>query len=84
VDAIQSIVMEKLQVNLINPTALHNILKNFSLHLPENYELIAGARIEDIHLYYDFITVAAVRNAQHMKLILNVHLKIANRHFVLY
>ena len=83
-DAIQSIVMEKLQVNLINPTALHNILKNFSLHLQEYYELIAGAMIENIHLYYYFITVATIRNAQHMKLILNVHLKIANRHFVLY
>jgi hypothetical protein len=63
--------MEKLQLNLINPTTLHNI----SLHLPENYELIAGARIENIHFYYDCITVAAVRNAQHIKLILNVHLK---------
>ena len=82
-DAIQSIIMEKLQVNLINPTALHNIQKH-SLHLPKNYELIAGARIEYIHLYYDFITVAAVRNAQNIKIILNVPLNTANRHFVLY
>jgi hypothetical protein len=35
-------------------------LKNVSLHLPENYELVTGARIENIHLYYDFITVAAI------------------------
>ena len=83
-DAIQSIIMGKLPVNLINPTTLHNILKNVSLHLPENYELIAGARIENIHLYYDFITVAAVGDAHHIKLILNVPLKTANRHFVLY
>jgi len=83
-DAIQSIIMENFPENLINPTALHNILKNFSLHLQEYYELIAGAMIENIHLYYYFITVATIRNAQHMKLILNVPLNTANRHFVLY
>jgi len=58
-DAIQSIIMGKFPVNLINPTTLRNILKNVSLHLPKNYELIAGARIENIQLrYYDFMTVA--------------------------
>jgi len=76
--------MGKLPINLINPTALHNILKNVSLHLPENYELIERARIENIHLYYDLITVAAIRDAHHIKIILNVPLKTANRHFVLY
>ena len=50
-DAIQYIIMGKLPVNLINPINLHNILKNVSLHLSENYELIAGARKENIHLY---------------------------------
>ena len=50
-DAIQYIIMGKLPVNLINPITLHNILKNVSLHLSENYELIAGARKENIHLY---------------------------------
>jgi hypothetical protein len=83
-DAIHSIIMGKLPINFINPTTLHNILKNVSLYLPENYELIAGARIENIHLYYDFITVAAIGDAHHIKIILNVTLKTANRHFVLY
>jgi hypothetical protein len=82
-DAVQSIIIGKLPVNLMNPTTLHNILKNFSLHLPENYELIARARIENIHLYYDFITVATIGDAHHIKIILNVPLKTANRHFVL-
>ena len=59
-------------------------MKNFSLHLPENYELIAGARIENVHLYYDFITVAAIADTYHNKIILNLPLKTANRHFVLY
>jgi len=81
-DAIQSIIMGKLQINLINPTTLHKILKKVSLHLPENYELIAGAKIENIHVYYDFITVAAIGDAHHIKIILNVPLKTANRLFV--
>jgi len=71
-DAIQSIIVVKFPINLINPTALHNTLKNASLHLPANYELIAEARIENIHLYYDFITVAAIGDAHHIKIILNV------------
>ena len=83
-DAKHSIKTGKLPVNLINPTALHNILKNISLHLPENYELIAGASMENIHLYYYFITVAAIGDAHSIKIILNVSLKTANRHFVLY
>ena len=76
--------MGKLPVNLINPTTLHNILKGVSFQLPENYELIAGARIENIHLYYDLITVAATGDAHHIKIIFNVPLKTANRQFVLY
>jgi len=50
--------MGKFPVNLINPTTLH-ILKNISLYLPENYELIAGVRTENINLSYDLITVVA-------------------------
>ena len=76
--------MGKLTINVIIPAALHNILKNVSLYLPENYELITGARMENIHLYYDFITVAAIGDAHHIRIILNVLLKRSNRHFVLY
>ena len=76
--------MGKLPVNLINPTTLHNILKGVSFQLPENYELIAGARIENIHLYYNLITVAAIGDAHHIKIILKVPLKTANCHSVLY
>jgi hypothetical protein len=83
-DAIQYIIMGKLPVNLINPITLQNILKNVSLHLSENYELIAGARKENIHLYYDLITVAAIGDAHHIKIILNVPLKTTNCYFVLY
>ena len=77
IDAIQSIIMGKLPVNLINSTALHNILKNISLHFPENYELIAGA-------YIMILLQLLLIDAHHVKIILNVPLKTANRHFVLY
>ena len=40
--------------------------------------------MENIHLYYYFITVAAIGDAHSIKIILNVSLKTANRHFVLY
>jgi hypothetical protein len=46
------VVMGSLPSNLIDPTTLYNILKNVSFHLPENYELIAGTRAENIHFYY--------------------------------
>ena len=48
-NAIYSIIMGKLPVSLINPTTLHSISKNVSLHLPENSELIATTRMENIH-----------------------------------
>ena len=59
-------------------------MKNISLHLPENYELITGTELKDIHLYYDTIQTAIVGDPYHIKIILNVPLKQANRHFILY
>jgi len=44
----------KKPIHLFNPITLHNILKNISLHLTEIYELIAGKRIENIYLHYEF------------------------------
>jgi hypothetical protein len=59
-------------------------LKNISLHLPEGYELITGTKLKDIHLYYDTIQTAIIRDPYHFKIILNVPLKQANLHFILY
>jgi hypothetical protein len=74
-----------LPVNLINPSTLHPILKNIVLHLQENYDLIAGVRMDIIHLYYHFITVAAIGDAHHIKIIFNVPLKTAKiRYFLFY
>lgn len=73
IDAIQYILSGKLPVNLLSPTILQDILKNISLHIPEGYELVAGTRIENFHLYYEPVKVAAIGDALHIKLILNVH-----------
>ena len=36
-DAISYILLGKIPVNLLNPTTMHNILRNVSFHLPESY-----------------------------------------------
>jgi len=58
--------------------------KDVSLHLPENYELIAGNKLENIHSYFDLAEVTAVGDIHCIKLIINIALKSANRHFLLY
>ena len=71
-DAIQCILLGKLHVNILNPTTLHDILRNVSLHLPEGYELVAGTRAENVHFYYELVKVAVIGDAHCIKLILNV------------
>jgi len=46
----------KLAVTLVKPTTLQNILRDISLHLPDNYELAAGIQRENLHMYYDFMS----------------------------
>jgi hypothetical protein len=52
-DAILYILLGELPVNLLNPTTstMHNILRNVSFQLPENYKLLAGTRAENAHFY---------------------------------
>ena len=52
----------------LNSTTLYNILRNVSLHLPEGYELLAGTRAENIHLFYE-VQVAVIGEAHCIKLI---------------
>jgi len=84
IDTTQYVLLGKLSINLFNPITLHNILKNISLHLPENYELTAGKRIKNIFLYYELIKIGALRVAHHDKLVLDVPLRSATHHFILY
>jgi hypothetical protein len=52
---LQSILGGRLPVMFIKPLMLHNILRNVSLKLPENYELIAGTKFGNVHFYDDLI-----------------------------
>jgi len=52
------------------PYYLH-IIRNVSLHLPENNKLVVGTKIEDIHLCYEFINVTIVGNVHGTKLVMN-------------
>jgi len=81
---IQNAILGNLSVNLINPTTLHNILRNVFLHLPGGYELIAGTRAENIHLYYNLIRVTVLGNVHTVKIVIHVPLKTVDRHFTIY
>jgi hypothetical protein len=83
-DAMQCVLLGKLPIKLLNPVTLYYIIKNVSLHLPEGYELIAGNKLENIHLYYELIKVAIFGDAHHAKLILQVPLSSANHRFCLH
>jgi len=82
--AVQHILLGKLLITIVNPKILHNILCNISLFLPENYELAAGTRLENIYSYYDLIKIAVVGSLHNVKLIMYVPNKTANQHFTLY
>jgi len=62
-EVVQCMIQGKLPVKLINPTTLHNILRNVSLNLPDGYELISVTLVGDIHC---------------LKIILNIPLKTVN------
>jgi len=59
-------------------------MRNISLWMPENYELIAGTKFENIRLYYELIQVTAVGTAHSIKLILEVPLKTESQRFTLF
>jgi hypothetical protein len=71
-------------ITLLHCIDLHSILRNVSLHLPEGYELIAGTRAENIHLYYNLITVTVLGNVHSVKIVIHVPLKTVDRHFSIY
>ena len=80
---IQGAMHGRLSIKLINPTFLQSILRNVTLCLRENYELIPGTSMENIHLNYDLTIVSIVVNTHCNNLLLNIPLKLANRYFTL-
>jgi hypothetical protein len=82
-NAVQHATLGKLPMTLVDPVTSHSILKNISLRLLDGYELVAGTKLEDVHLYYDCIQTAIIGDPYHIKIILSVPLKTVNRHFVI-
>jgi hypothetical protein len=60
------------------------ISRNVSFHLHEGYELIAGTRINNVHLYYELIRVSAVANTICIHLLMHVPLQTTERHYTLF
>ena len=83
IGAIQCILGGRLPMTLVKPLVLYSVLRNVSLHLPENHELIAGTKWSNIYYYYDVIQATVVGNTHGMK-ILSIPVKSANQHFILY
>jgi len=82
--SVQYALLGKLPVNLVTPITLHRILTYISLNLPENYELVAGTKIQDVHVYYELVKVAVVGNAHGVQLVIRVPLKTAAQLFSLF
>jgi hypothetical protein len=49
--AVQYVMLGKLPINFIGPQFLYSILRNISLKLPDQYDMIVSPRLEDIHLF---------------------------------
>jgi len=82
--SVQYALLGKLPVSLVTPTTLHRMLNDISLNLPENYELIAGTKIQDVHVYYELVKVAVVGNVHGVQLVIRVPLKTAAQLFSLF
>jgi len=82
--SVQHALLGKLPVYLVTPVTLHRILTDISLNLPENYELVAGTKIQDVHTYYELVKVSLVGNAHGVQLIIRVPLKTAAQSFSLF
>jgi hypothetical protein len=55
-----------------------------SLKLPEKYELVAGTKFENVHLYYNLIKISMIRNIHGVKMIMSIPLKNTEQQFALY
>jgi len=82
--SVQYALLVKLPVTLVTLITLHSILTNISLNLPDNYELVARTKFQDIHLYYELVKVAFVGNAYDVQLVISAPLKTAAQLFTLY
>jgi len=82
--SVQNALLGKLPFSLVTAITLHSILTDISLNLPENYELVAGNKFQDVHVYYELVKVALVGNAHGVQLVMSVPLKTAAQLFTIF
>jgi hypothetical protein len=82
--ALQAIMIGKIPVNLITPRVLQNIIKNVSLSLPDDYDLVAGSEFGQMTWYYELIQVNIMTSSRGFIMILSTLLKDEHRRFETY
>jgi hypothetical protein len=78
-DALQTVVSEKIPVRLIPPTTLLYILKKVSLNLPDLYRLVAGVDPSSVAWYFEYVQTTMVASLHGFMLILSIPLADASR-----
>jgi hypothetical protein len=84
IDAVQIVLLGNVPMNLVKPNVLRDMLKNVTMILPENLELIASLNPNNMYLYYDMIRAMVLTHVHSFKRVLYVPLKTVNRQFELY
>jgi len=77
--AVQYTPSGKFPMIIVVPNNLHDILRNISLCLHRNYELVAGTKLDNIHWYYELIRVTVVGSIHGIQLIMEIPLKTASQ-----
>ena len=72
-DAFFVLVTGRLPPNLLQPDALHNILTNVTLSLPEGLNLIVGSRYADLPWHYQNVKAALLADVDGFLLVMNFH-----------
>jgi hypothetical protein len=83
-EALQTVMLGKIPVNIISPIVLQRVLKNISLYLPDGYELVVNPGPHELAWYYENVQVAVIANSLGFTLILSIPIKDVYRRYELY
>jgi hypothetical protein len=82
--AVQCVLHGKLLLSLVSPSVLQRTLRDVSLHLPENYDLAAGAKLQIVLEYYQLVKVAFIGDPHSLNIVMNIPMRTAEQQFTLY
>jgi hypothetical protein len=83
-EAFQTVMMGRIPVNLISFNRLHEILKNVSLSVPEDYEFLMGVQFNKLLGYFKKVKAALLEDFHSFKLVLYLPLISVNRRYERY